>query len=51
MKDKASLRALEKFRATITDMVSKFVTNDEDLEGIDIQPVVPPTIGRKWTIL
>ncbi|WAR22450.1 CND3-like protein [Mya arenaria] len=41
VKDRISLRGLEKFQATINSLASKFVSNDDDLENIEIEPVAP----------
>ena len=36
------LKSLQKFQSAINEMASKFVTNDDDLENIEIEPVAPP---------
>ena len=46
MKDKPSLRSLQKFQATVNEMASKFVTNDDDLENIEIEPVAMDQEGN-----
>ncbi|KAH3712366.1 hypothetical protein DPMN_072066 [Dreissena polymorpha] len=35
--ERISLKALQKFQATISKLASKFITNDDDLPGIDLE--------------
>lgn len=41
VKEKFSLKNLEKFQSTINELASKFVSNDDDLQNIEIEPPAP----------
>ena len=43
MKEKQCLRSLEKFQTTITELVKRFVSNDDDLQNIEIE-IPPPSV-------
>ncbi|XP_053406509.1 condensin complex subunit 3-like [Mercenaria mercenaria] len=43
VKEKTSVRGLQKFQTRINELSSKFVTDNTDLENIEIEPVVPST--------
>jgi hypothetical protein len=46
VKEKTCLKGLQKFEARINELASKFVSDNNDLENIDIESVGGHTDGR-----